>query len=47
MSIFNPYILLGLVLAIVGSFGGGYYKGSSDEEARQGLVFNKFFSYLT
>jgi hypothetical protein len=35
VSIFNPYVLLGLVLAIVGSFGGGYYKGSSDEEARQ------------
>ena len=35
MSIFNPYVLLGLVLAIVGSFGGGYYKGLSDEESRQ------------
>jgi hypothetical protein len=37
MSIFNPYILLTVVLAIVGSFGGGYYKGSNDEATRQQL----------
>jgi hypothetical protein len=37
MSIFNPYILLAVVLAIVGSFGGGYYKGSNDEVTRQQL----------
>ena len=37
MSIFNPYILLAVVLAIVGSFGGGYYKGSKDEVTRQQL----------
>jgi hypothetical protein len=37
MSIFNPYILLAVVLAIVGSFGGGYYKGSNDEGTRQQL----------
>jgi hypothetical protein len=37
MSIFNPYILLAVVLAVVGSFGGGYYKGSNDEVTRQQL----------
>ena len=37
MSIFNPYILLAVVLAIVGSFGGGYWKGSKDEVTRQQL----------
>ena len=37
MNIFNPYILLAVVLAIVGSFGGGYYKGSNDEVTRQQL----------
>jgi hypothetical protein len=37
MSIFNPYILLAVVLAIIGSFGGGYYKGSKDEVTRQQL----------
>ena len=35
MSIFHPYALLGLVLAILGSFGGGHYKGKRDESARQ------------
>lgn len=31
----NPYFLLAVVFAILGSFGGGYWKGSSDEEASQ------------
>jgi hypothetical protein len=35
MSIFNPYILLGVVLALLGSFGSGYYKGEQDEYERQ------------
>jgi len=35
LSLFNPYVLLGIVVALLGSFGGGYYKGSGDEEARQ------------
>jgi uncharacterized protein (DUF3084 family) len=35
MSIFNPYVLLGIVLAVLSSFAGGYWKGSNDEEARQ------------
>jgi hypothetical protein len=33
----NPYFLLAVVLAIVGSFGGGYWKGSKDEVTRQQL----------
>ena len=35
MSLFNPYVLLGIVLAILASFGGGYYKGGQDEFAKQ------------
>jgi len=35
MSLFNPYILLGIVFAILGSFGGGYLKGERDKEAQQ------------
>lgn len=35
MSLFNPYVLLAIVLAILASFGGGYYKGEQDEFAAQ------------
>ena len=35
MSLFNPYVLLGIFLAILGSFGGGYYKGEQNEYERQ------------
>lgn len=35
MSLFNPYVLLGLLLALIASCTGGYYKGKSDENARQ------------
>jgi len=35
VSLFNPYVLLGIVLAILGSFGSGYYKGEHDEDTRQ------------
>ena len=35
MSIFNPYVLLGIVLAVLSAFGGGYWKGSNDEVTRQ------------
>lgn len=35
MSLFNPYVLLGIVLAVLGSFGAGYYKGEQDENTRQ------------
>jgi len=37
MSLFNPYVLLGVVLAILASFGSGYYKGGQDEFAKQQL----------
>jgi len=37
MSIFNPYVLLGIIFAILSSFGGGYYKGKHDENTRQQL----------
>jgi len=35
MSILNPYVLLGIVLTVLSSFGGGYWKGKHDENARQ------------
>jgi len=41
MSIFNPYILLGIILSIVSAFGGGYYKGGHDEVTRQQLEIAK------
>jgi 5'-3' exonuclease len=35
LSLFNPWVILGIILAILGSFGGGYYKGEHDESNRQ------------
>ena len=35
MSLFNPWVILGIVLAVLSAFGGGYWKGSSDEQAHQ------------
>jgi prophage endopeptidase len=35
MSLFNPYVLLGFLLALIASCTGGYYKGKQDENARQ------------
>jgi len=37
MSLFNPWVLLGIVMAVLSSFGGGYYKGKTDEMTRQQL----------
>ena len=37
MSVFNPYVLLGIVLSILSAFGGGYFKGKHDETVRQQL----------
>lgn len=37
MSLFNPWVLLGIVMAVLSSFGGGYYKGKRDEVTRQQL----------
>jgi hypothetical protein len=35
MSLFNPWILLGLMLTLLSTFGGGYFKGKHDENSRQ------------
>ena len=35
MSIFNPYVLLGVVFAVLSAFGGGYWKGKDAEYTRQ------------
>ena len=32
---FSPYVLLGIVLTVLGAFASGYYRGESDESARQ------------
>jgi len=44
MSIFNPYVLLGILLSILSAFGGGYYKGRHDEVTRQQLEIAKLNS---
>jgi len=41
MSIFNPYVILGIVLAVLSAFGSGYWKGSEDEITRQQLEIAK------
>ena len=35
MSLFNPWVLLGIVMAVLSAFGGGYYKGKDSEYQRQ------------
>ena len=35
MSLFNPWVILGIVLAVLSSFSGGYLKGKHDEHTRQ------------
>ena len=35
MSLFNPWVLLGIVMAVLSAFGGGYYKGKDAEYQRQ------------
>ena len=35
MSLFNPWVLLGILLAVLSAAGGGYYKGQHDENTRQ------------
>ena len=35
MSLLNPYVILGIVLAVLGSFGAGYYSGEQNEYERQ------------
>lgn len=37
MSLLNPWVLLGIVLAVLSAFGGGYHKGKTDEVTRQQL----------
>lgn len=37
MSLFNPWVILGIVMAVLSSFGSGYWKGGNDEVTRQQL----------
>jgi len=41
MSLFNPYVLLGIVLTVLSAFGGGYWKGGKDEVTRQQVEIAK------
>lgn len=41
MSLLNPYVILGIVLAVLSAFGSGYWKGSEDEVTRQQLEIAK------
>jgi len=35
LSLFNPWVILGIVLALIGSFGSGYYSGKQNEYEHQ------------
>ena len=35
MSLFNPWMLLGILMAVLSAAGGGYFKGQHDENTRQ------------
>ena len=35
MSLFNPGVLLGILMAVLSAAGGGYFKGQHDENTRQ------------
>jgi hypothetical protein len=35
MSLFNPWVLLGILMAVLSAAGSGYYKGKHDENTRQ------------
>ena len=35
MSLFNPWVILGIVMAVLSAAGSGYYKGKHDEHTRQ------------
>jgi hypothetical protein len=35
MSLFNPWVLLSILMTVLGAFGSGYYKGGNDETVRQ------------
>lgn len=35
MSLFNPWVILGILIAIGSAFGGGFAKGKHDENVRQ------------
>ena len=41
MSLLNPWVILSIVFALLGSFGSGYWKGSSDEEAHQQIEISR------
>lgn len=41
MSLFNPWIILAIIIAVLSSAVSGYYKGSADEYERQQLEIAK------
>ena len=41
LNLFNPYVLLGIVLAVLTAFSGGYWKGAEAEVEQQQLEIAK------
>jgi len=41
MSLFNPWLLLSILIAVFGAFSGGYLKGGEDENTRQQIEIAK------
>jgi hypothetical protein len=41
MSLFNPWVLLSILIAVLGAFSGGYLKGGEDENTRQQIEIAK------
>jgi hypothetical protein len=41
MSLFNPWVLLGILMAVLSAAGSGYYKGQHDENTRQQIEIAK------
>ena len=41
LSLLNPWILLGVVFALLGSFGAGYYSGEQNEYERQQIEISR------
>lgn len=41
MSLFNPYVLLGIALSLLTAFSGGYWKGAEAEVEKQQLEISR------
>ena len=41
MSLFNPWVILGIISMVLTSFGGGYWKGTEAERQRQQIEISR------